>query len=274
MSAFGQITATRQRGATAIEAAVAQSPLRFLFPKPTFAPGAHPAWVCLTTLGGGMVQGDAIDLNVDVQPDATLLMTTQASTKIFRGASRQALRATVEGTLAVLMDPISCFKDASYSQKGEIDLAPGASLIWLETVTSGRPAFEESFSFEKYSSKLRVTQNGAPVFVDSLLLGRAEGSIASRFEKRDGAPFDTFSTIVALGPNTKSLLDALLAPADLPRDRIGDVAVAPTALSGAYGSGAIVRIAATSAEAAARETRSRLRNLPEILMVDPFASRW
>ena len=58
-------------------------------------PGAHPAWVCMTTLGGGFVQGDAIDLHVEVKPDATLLMTTQASTKIFRGASRQALRANV-----------------------------------------------------------------------------------------------------------------------------------------------------------------------------------
>src|ERR1019366_7871361 len=134
MSAFGQITAARQRDATAIEAAVAQSPLRFLFPKPTFTTGAHPAWVCLSTLGGGMVQGDAIDLDVEVKPGATLLMTTQASSKIFRGASRQSVRAKVAGTLAVLMDPISCFKNACYSQKTEINLLPSGSLIWLESV--------------------------------------------------------------------------------------------------------------------------------------------
>jgi len=50
-----------------------------------------------------------------------------------------------------------------------------------------------------------------------------------------------------------------------------DVVAAPSALPS--GDGAIVRIAATSPARALAEARARLRNLPEIDVVDPFASR-
>jgi len=271
-SAF--ICAARQREHSAIETAVAESPLRFLFPRPTFAAGARPAWVCLTTLGGGFVKGDAIDIDVEVKPEATLLMTTQASTKIFRGASRQSIRAKVAGTLVVLMDPVACFKDAIYTQRADIELADGGSVIWVESVTSGRPAFETPFSFEKYSSKIRIERNGDPLVVDAVALDRTHGSIAARFERAGRTAFDTLTTIVAIGSAAKLLAGDLLAPAELTRDGLGDIAVAPTTLDAAHGSGALVRIAATSSENAAGETRRRLRNLPEILMVDPFAFRW
>jgi urease accessory protein len=272
VNAVGSLCASRQRDGTALESARASSPLKFLFPRSSQAATGHPAWVCVTTLGGGLVSGDAIDLSIDVKPQATLLLTTQASTKVFKGASSQKLAAKVAGTLVVLMDPVSCFTGASYSQHVDIDLLEGGSVIWLESVTSGRPAFEPPFSFDAYHSKIRITRNSKPILIDSISIDRAHGSIADRFSRRRGNSFDTLSTIFALGPNAQPLLTDLLA-ADLENDAMTTTAVAPSPLENEIGAGAMVRIAATSAEHAARETRTRLRNLPEILMMDPFAFR-
>jgi len=85
----------------------ASSPLRFL--RPTF-PGTRAACVCIVTFGAGLIDGDAIDLDLVVEPGATLVVFGQSSTKVFRGASRQAIRAGVHGTLVLLPDPVSCVR--------------------------------------------------------------------------------------------------------------------------------------------------------------------
>lgn len=265
----GSLIASNENGRSALRSAVADAPLRFLFPRQPFGGAEAPAWVCLTTLGGGLVSGDAIDLNVEVRSGATLLMTTQASTKVYRGRSTQKLRAKVDGTLVLLMDPTACFKDARYEQESLVELGPRGSVIWLESVTSGRPAFEEPFSFDAYASRLRITKEGRPIFVDAVSLDRGHGSISARFARERGASFDTLATLVAVGDKSAVVRDALLASAA----SRSEVLVAASAIERAGTTGAWARIAGATAEAATIEARHRLRNLVEILMQDPFSSR-
>src|SRR5690606_34777825 len=124
-------------GRTALAVSHASSPLRFL--RPTF-PGASCAAVCLVTFGAGLVDGDTISLDVVVEPGATLVLFTQASTKVFRGRARQSLRARVEdgGTLVALPDPVAPFAGADYEQRVEVELAGAdARCVVLDGVTSG-----------------------------------------------------------------------------------------------------------------------------------------
>ena len=55
-------------------------------------------WVYAATLGGGLVGGDDIRLRVDVTAGARALLTTQASTKVYRSLrpASQSLAATVD----------------------------------------------------------------------------------------------------------------------------------------------------------------------------------
>ena len=41
-------------------------------------------WLYTITFGGGLVEGDNITLDVDVGEDCTVVVTTQASTKVYR----------------------------------------------------------------------------------------------------------------------------------------------------------------------------------------------
>ena len=76
--------------------------------------------------GGGLVGGDDIQLRADVTAGARALLTTQASTKVYRSErrSRQSLTATVgaNALLAVVPDPIVCF--AARRLRAETALRP------------------------------------------------------------------------------------------------------------------------------------------------------
>jgi urease accessory protein len=253
----GRVVARYASGRTVIAEAHATSPLRFVQAK--FPAGRASAAICLVTFGGGLVDGDAIDTLIEVEEGATLLVFTQSTTKVFRGAASQSIRAKVAGTLVLLPDPVAAFKDASYTQRIDVDLTPAGSCLVLDGFTSGRAAFGERWAMKSLDLRTTVREDERTIAVDALRLDRADGSIAART-----GSYDAFSTLLAvrcLAPNA--------AP---PAPPTADLAVATSPL--ARTDGAIVRIAASSPAAAIAAARSRLRNLPDIDIVDPFASRY
>ena len=121
----GAITFELSGGRTAVTRAVARSPLRLLTPRP---PGPA-AWAFTSSFGGGIVDGDVLRIDVSVGEGASALVTTQASTKVYRSpkGARQVLSATVaEGALlALLPDPVACFGGANFasSASGKVPFA-------------------------------------------------------------------------------------------------------------------------------------------------------
>lgn len=238
----------------------ASSPLRFV--RPTF-PGTRAATVCLVTFGGGLVDGDRIDLDVHVEAGATLVVFTQATTKAFRGSSSQHLRAEVHGTLVLLPDPVACFRGSTYGQRVDITLHGQGSAVTLDGFTSGRAAFGERWDFDALDLATTIRRDDGRVLVrDATRIDRADCSVAARMDR-----FEALATVLAVGPRVRRVADGLLAPSTVTRD----VVAAPSALPSS--NGAIVRIAGTSPTHALEEARARLRNLPDIDVVDPFASR-
>ena len=81
----------------------------------------------------------------DVTAGARALLTTQASTKVYRSLAPFAAEpctATVaaDALLAVVPDPIVCFADADFTQTQRYDLHADASLVVVDWITSGRHA--------------------------------------------------------------------------------------------------------------------------------------
>ena len=267
---FGSVAARFEGGRTVLSTVHATSPLRFV--RPTF-PGTRSATVCLLTFGGGLVDGDAIEVDLRVEAGATLVVFTQATTKAFRGSSRQTIRAEVHGTLVLLPDPVACFAGSRYRQRVDITLHGEGSAVTLDGFTSGRAAFSERWAFDglDLATTVRaVRDGGAKVLVrDALRLDRDDGSIAARLDR-----FEAFATVLALGPRVAPVVTSILQ-----RSIVSDAVVAapsplPTSpLPSPLPCGSIVRIAATSPSRALEEARARLRNLADIDVVDPFASR-
>ncbi len=240
----------------------ATSPLRLLEPR-----GLGPAaWIVCATLGGGLVDGDGIALEVQVKEGASALLGTQASTKIYRspGGTSQRLTAEVaEGALlAVLPDPVTCFEGARYTQETRVALAAGASLVLLDAVTAGRSSRGERWLFDRYLARITIERAGVPLLTDALELDPAHGAVPGRMGR-----FEALYTLVVVGPRVAPIADDVLA---LPRP-LGprpDVLLSPSPLAA---DAVMLRLAARSVEAGTRVVRAALARIAQVLGDDPFA---
>lgn len=261
------VARARDDGHTIVTSAFAESPLRFV--RPTF-PGTKSASVCLVTFGGGLVDGDEVDVDIDVGPNATLVVFTQSSTKVFRGSSRQSIRAHVEGTLVFLPDPVSAFAEARYTQNVGVDLSGDGSCVLLDGFTSGRPAFGDRWAMNALDLRTTIRHDGETVLLDALRFDADDGVLSERASR-----FDAFATLIALGRRAAPVVEAIHrqgTPEPTP-----DLVVATSAPPRARAlelPAAIVRFTSTAQAGVLDAVRSRLRNLPDIDVVDPFRSRY
>jgi len=131
-------------GSTALTCISHKAPARLL-PLHTPAAARRGAARCvLSSLGGGLLQGDAIAVEARVGEGATLQLSTQASTKVYRGArgAAQSLDADVKagGLLVVTPDAVTPFAGSRYEQKQTVKLAAGGSCVVVDWLGAGRSA--------------------------------------------------------------------------------------------------------------------------------------
>jgi urease accessory protein len=260
---YGSLEFRRVASKTVLAGAFAASPLRVLAPRNH----GDAAWVFLTTFGGGMVDGDRIDVRATVCPGATALLGTQSATKVYRSPRgcifRLNARADAGAALAIVPDPVVCFAGARYTQRVDVALEGDASVLILDGYSCGRAARGERWQFARFDARTSIEREGARVLVDATRLDAAHGAIADRM----GA-FDVVLSLIAIGPRFASVRPAMLGASDPPS---GDVVMSASAVGG---DGAIVRVVATRFEKASRTLRACFRELARILGDDPFARKW
>lgn len=184
--AQGALATVRGETGTDVTRLYAESPLKLIHARHV----APAAWITQTNLGGGLVGGDAIALEVDVGARTTTLLTTQASTKVYKGElAEQRLNVRVhDGALAcVLGDPVVCFRGAKYEQSLTFDVAPSAELVVVDWLSCGRLAFGERWCFDRYDSRATLRRDGKTVIAERTLL---EGDdLSTRLQRFDAIGF-------------------------------------------------------------------------------------
>ncbi len=243
VSGAGAVRVARIEGNNAVVSSRANSPLRLLRTR-----GEDAVWIFATTFGGGLVDGDRIALDVDVEPGARVLLTTQASTKVYRSprGTENVLRARVgEGAMfASIPDATVCFEGAEYAQSIDVSLAAGASAAIVDVLHAGRVSRGERWAMARYRSSLSVGSS----LRDATLLDPAHGSIAARLGR-----FDVLGTVILVGPLLVSARERI-ARESAPPARGAELAVAASV----RGDALLVRFAATRAEVATACLRSLL----------------
>ncbi len=218
-----------------------------------------------SSLGGGMVDGDAVRLELDVGAGASCLLTSQASQKIYRGASRAELDATVgdRGVLIAVPDPTVPYGGACFTQRTTIALGGAASLAWMDVVTAGRVARGERWASGRLDLGLELTRAGRVVLRDRVVLDPAHGSILERMRR-----FDAIGTVVLVGPAFAELAVAARERAAAHRGR--DVVMGGGPIDG----GALLRIATSTVAQGIEVTRDLLRDACARFAEDPFGRKW
>ena len=252
----GVVEVSRRPAGSVVTRLATRSPLRLLTPKNH----GTAAWIVATSYGGGLVDGDALSLLIRVGLGAAAYVATQSSTKIYPGRAAQTIEADVadDALLVALPDPIVPFAGAAYAQRATIRLAPGASLVWLESLVAGRTARGERWSFDSYRSHTRIERDGAALALDGLVLDPRHGPLAPRL-----GDFDALATLIAVGRRAAPLRAELAAAT-------GDVLVAPSPIAD---DATLVRVAAPGAESLARALRALLAPTVILLGDDPFARK-
>ena len=265
-------------------------PLRLLYPRTR----GTAAWVVTSSLGGGLVDGDHPTLRVTVDDGATALLTTQSSTKAYRGTASQRTDIDVgaHATALIWPDPLVPFRDAAFTQATYVTLHETASLALCDAFTAGRIAHGERWDATRIDVALHVTCNMHVLLHDRVVLDRAHGEVAARMN-----PFGAMGTVLLCGPRFAAHATRALASIDaqpLPRrPRSGPSSanaafegpvetlvaasklVAPSAsLRSGLGDGMLARIVGVDAAAVTRATRSLLREVCDDLDEDPWARKW
>ncbi len=194
------------QGASRLRHLAQEAPLRALFPavEPHEAPEAT-----IVNTGGGVVGGDRYALDIEVEAGAALTVTTPAAEKIYRSAGEDAeivthLRCGADARLEWLPQETILFDGARLRRRIDIELAPSARFLGVETIFFGRRASGEWLSHGALRDAWMLRIDGKPVWADAIGL---EGDIAAHRT----APFGIgdaagYATIVVAGPTVAELL--------------------------------------------------------------------
>ncbi len=248
----------------------ATSPLKLLTPRRR----SRAAWVIASSYGGGLVAGDAIEMEIHAGHDTTLFLGTQASTKIYRSTSGQSCRQTISltaeaGSLCVIApDPITPYAGSVYEQKQHIQLADGASLVLVDWLTAGRSACGEQWDFSRYESRTNVFVAGEQVIREALLLDSADGPLDSVCRTGN---FGCFATALLIGPAVEAKAKSLAAEiASAPARRGATFHFAGSPIAG----GLLLRIAGPGPEIVGRWLRNQLAFIGDLFGENPWARTW
>lgn len=130
--------------------------------------------ICHTVMlhtAGGIVGGDRLSINIDLQPETQALITTAAANKIYRTNGLEAqqtihIQVAEAACLEWLPQETIVFDQALYRQTTRINLAPGAHWLGWELTRFGRTARGEQFLAGEWRSHTEVWQQGKPLWID------------------------------------------------------------------------------------------------------------
>ena len=249
---------------------------RCAYPLKLFTPRRHGgiAWVYTSTYGGGIVDGDHTRLVMRIGRGATCVMNTQSSTKVYKNRSgvpcSQYLRAIVskDAILVVTPDPTTCFAGALYELRQQFELDPGATLIFVDWLTSGRRACGERWAFSRFYSRTDIWLAKEHLLAERLLLDPDNGPIDAPYCL---GRFHCLACVVVVGSRLDREIQDILGHVNLqPISTDSQLIEAASPIQ--YG--VLLRILGTSTEQVGRLLRKRLNFLRDVLGDTPWARKW
>jgi len=227
--------------------------LRVRFPN-TAAGGALDAVIINTA--GGMTGGDHFAVDIAVEPDARLVVTTAAAEKIYRSLgpdTRIAVKLDVgpSAQLAWLPQETILFDQVRLRRSIDVELGPGANLLLAEGIVFGRSAMGETVRGGRLFDRWRVRRGGALLFAESL---RLDGAIAQSLARRAVAGGNIASASVLKVPGDDKAVAAVRA---MEKDFAGEVGIS------AWNGIAVARLVASNGAALHRDLIAVLTALSE-----------
>lgn len=177
-----------------------------------------PGWLDAVMLntGGGVAGGDHLRIAIDAAAGTRLTVTAQAAERFYRTLSpaqpsrvRTRLSAGDQACLEWLPQETILFDRSAVDRDLEIDLAPTAYFLGVETLVFGRSAMGETVTEGHLRDRIRLRRGGALILHDTIRLDGPVAALLARPAIAAGAR--AVATLIHAAPNAESGLTALRA---------------------------------------------------------------
>jgi urease accessory protein len=183
--------------------------------KPFYPEGRDLAHVYLLHPPGGLVSGDRLTVDIQLQTDARVLVTTPGAGRVYRARvdrSLQQLRTTLvlsEGAvLEYLPQETIVYPSASAQLDTLIHMAPGSRFIGWEICCLGLPASDLRFSDGELKQRLSIFAGNTPLLIERFELNAHNRALVDAAVGLRGQPV---TALMVAGPLTADqLADAAL----------------------------------------------------------------
>lgn len=149
----------KKSGETYVSRQYFKLPLQ-IFP-PNYLDMDGTAFLYLLNPSSGMLEGDLFDMSFELKQNASVVITTPASNKIYKSKckkSRQVVTVKVKSGCVLEYIPMHNmpYADSMFHQEGRYEIEKGGILFTWDTVMPGRIENGESFDFTSYHSDISV----------------------------------------------------------------------------------------------------------------------
>ena len=162
-------TVKARDGRTVLEGLRQQGSAKAFLPR---VDSPDPEIVFLNT-AGGLTGGDKLSYSVSVGARGRATAATQTAERAYRAAQDVAqvevrLRVGAGAELHWLPQETILFDGAALDRRTEVDLAPDARFLMVETVVLGRAAMGEAVAVLDFTDRRIIRRDGVPVMVEPL----------------------------------------------------------------------------------------------------------
>ena len=120
--------------------------------------------------------------------------------------------------LLLLPEPVTCFRDASYSQIQKFEISEGGSAVILDWITSGRISRGEEWEFSRYYSVNDIWHNGKRIAKDVTLLDNGhhhhDSHVPDRPLQKKLQPYSCYAMLILFGPQVQPIITDLISQHD------------------------------------------------------------
>jgi len=165
-------------------------------------------------IGGGIAGGDFLSTQISLGPDASVSISSQAAERVYRALDAPSriitrIEAGAGAALAYLPQETILFNGFALDRSLEIDLAPTATYLGVETLIFGRQAMGETIRAGFLRDRIMLRRNKKTLLQD---MTRLDGDIAAQLARKavaDGAM--AVASLIYAAPDTEEKLPAVRA---------------------------------------------------------------
>ena len=160
----------------------------------------------------GLLAGDRVNVNVEVESGARILLTAPSANRIHTMAEgfaevSQRFMVRAGGSLDVWPEYLIPQKDSAYRQKTRIEVEQGGTLLWTESIAPGRSAYGEVFEFRDMRISTDIILAERPIVRERYRIGSEHPSIHGL---RTIFPQGYYASIVCIAPTAESISDSFI----------------------------------------------------------------